>query len=230
MPAKGVSRIVIDGQVSHVCGVSRPSWWGGLLASVVLVGACARAGDGDTSLIDAGGASKGQDSGAVSSSGASSGDTPPPGSSSGDDGVVTGDDGVVTDDGSTPVTGDDGNFVIPVGDDDATVGDDASGGDDAGASCAETCTNGCCDSTGTCVRGSDDGECGSRGVACQDCTSAGLTCQSKACFAAPGGDSGGGGSTCNASSCPSCIPYFVPCCKSNDTCGCSLLFPPGACN
>jgi hypothetical protein len=192
---------------------------------MVLVGACARAGegDGDTASIDAGGVSKAKDSGVtVTSSGASSGDTPPPGSSSGDDGVVT-------DDGSEASTGDDGSVVVPIGDDDATAVEDASGGDDASASCAEACPNGCCDPTGKCVRGTADGECGTGGVACQDCSSAGLTCQSNACFPPAGADSGGG-SSCNASSCPSCIPYFVPCCKSNDQCGCSLLFPPGACN
>jgi hypothetical protein len=27
-----------------------------------------------------------------------------------------------------------------------------------------------------------------------------------------------------------CVPYFVQCCKSDSTCGCALLFPPGPCN
>ena len=36
---------------------------------------------------------------------------------------------------------------------------------------------------------------------------------------------------CSPSSCSNlCIPYFVQCCKSDSTCGCSLFFPPGPCN
>jgi hypothetical protein len=46
-------------------------------------------------------------------------------------------------------------------------------------------------------------------------------------------DTGGGqdgGAACVPSSCASCVPYFVQCCKLDSTCGCSLLFPPGPCN
>jgi hypothetical protein len=46
-------------------------------------------------------------------------------------------------------------------------------------------------------------------------------------------DTGGGqngDAACVPSSCASCVPYFVQCCKLDSTCGCSLLFPPGPCN
>ncbi len=40
-----------------------------------------------------------------------------------------------------------------------------------------------------------------------------------------------GRSTCEVSSCSNlCVPYFVQCCRSDDTCGCALLFPRGPCN
>jgi hypothetical protein len=26
-----------------------------------------------------------------------------------------------------------------------------------------------------------------------------------------------------------CVPYFVQCCKADETCGCALLFPRGPC-
>ena len=35
---------------------------------------------------------------------------------------------------------------------------------------------------------------------------------------------------CDPNSCPPCVPYFLSCCTPYDTCGCSLLFPPGPCN
>jgi hypothetical protein len=40
-----------------------------------------------------------------------------------------------------------------------------------------------------------------------------------------------GGPSCQVSSCTNiCVPYFIQCCKADDTCGCSLLFPAGPCN
>ena len=44
-----------------------------------------------------------------------------------------------------------------------------------GRSCATTCTNGCCDSTGAC-RPSGDETCGFLGATCSDCTATGTTC------------------------------------------------------
>jgi hypothetical protein len=38
------------------------------------------------------------------------------------------------------------------------------------------------------------------------------------------------GDACAASACTNtCVPYFLQCCKSDGTCGCALLFPPGPC-
>ena len=45
----------------------------------------------------------------------------------------------------------------------------------SGGSCASTCTNGCCDSTGAC-RNSSDKQCGFFGAACIDCTATWATC------------------------------------------------------
>jgi hypothetical protein len=52
----------------------------------------------------------------------------------------------------------------------------------SGGSCATTCTNGCCDSTGSC-RNSGDDTCGFFGAACSDCTATGATCVSGRCVA-----------------------------------------------
>jgi hypothetical protein len=42
---------------------------------------------------------------------------------------------------------------------------------------------------------------------------------------------GGGGPTCVPTACTNiCVSYFVQCCKSDQTCGCMLFFPPGSCN
>jgi hypothetical protein len=65
---------------------------------------------------------------------------------------------------------------------DAMVGD---GGDDLGLPCPQTCTSGCCDPSGTCLDGLTDEACGGGGNACQDCSPAGQTCQSNACQAPP---------------------------------------------
>jgi hypothetical protein len=109
---------------------------------------------------------------------------------------------------------------------DAMVG----GGDDASLPCPQTCTSGCCDPSGACLDGLTDEACGGGGNACQDCSSAGQTCQSNACQAPPPPPDAGG-PTCDVASCSNlCIPYFVQCCKSDSSCGCALLFPRGPCN
>jgi hypothetical protein len=44
------------------------------------------------------------------------------------------------------------------------------------------------------------------------------------------GPTDGRADACGVSSCTNiCAPYFLQCCKSDGTCGCSLLFPPGPC-
>jgi hypothetical protein len=38
------------------------------------------------------------------------------------------------------------------------------------------------------------------------------------------------GATCNSMACSNlCVPYFVQCCKSDQSCGCQLFFPQGPC-
>jgi hypothetical protein len=40
-----------------------------------------------------------------------------------------------------------------------------------------------------------------------------------------------GAPVCAPSACTNlCVPYFVQCCKADNTCGCSLFYPPGPCN
>ena len=110
------------------------------------------------------------------------------------------------------------------------------GADDLSLPCPQTCTSGCCDPSRTCLDGLTDEACGGGGNACQDCSPAGQTCQSNACQAPPPPSPtppppDAGGPTCDVSSCSNlCVPYFVQCCKSDSTCGCALLFPRGPCN
>ncbi len=47
---------------------------------------------------------------------------------------------------------------------------------------------------------------------------------------APSTEADAEATSCQPSSCSNlCVPYFVQCCKSDNTCGCSLFFPPGPC-
>jgi hypothetical protein len=238
-----------------------------------IVGACARAGDGDAIAPFEAGASPGLDAGSGDSKGSrgspSGGESAEPGSgveagsTSATDGGLAGDvapgepNGASTPDANQESTGgaaDGGapNAVDVVADTDADatieepdVGVDAGVvvGDELSAPCAQTCTNGCCEPSGTCLEGVTDEACGGGGAACQDCSPAGQTCQSNACRAPasqsppppaqspppPAPDAGG--ATCDVSSCSNlCVPYFVRCCRSDATCGCALLFPRGPCN
>ncbi|MGH7272617.1 MAG: hypothetical protein ACREJ3_19480, partial [Polyangiaceae bacterium] len=65
---------------------------------------------------------------------------------------------------------------------------------------------------------------------CQDCATSGMACVNGTCGAAPA-DAGGGPPACNPSKCANlCVPYFIQCCKADQSCGCALLFPMGSCN
>ncbi|MGH7436967.1 MAG: hypothetical protein ACRENE_14940, partial [Polyangiaceae bacterium] len=77
----------------------------------------------------------------------------------------------------------------------------------------------CCAGDAGCVMANANAACGTGGNTCTDCASAGKVCSNGACIV----------TSCVASSCPACVPYFVPCCKASGGCGCSLLFPPGPC-
>jgi hypothetical protein len=130
---------------------------------------------------------------------------------------------VMADRDSSPIV-DEPDALVVVGDEEPSL------------TCAQACTTGCCDPSGTCLEGVTDEACGGGGAACEDCSPAGHTCQSNTCQAAappppvqPAPEAGG--PTCDVSSCLNlCVPCFVKCCKSDDTCGCALLFPRGPCN
>ena len=125
---------------------------------------------------------------------------------------------------------------------DATLVMVEAGGEAPGPTSAQICVSGCCNSDGQCLEGAADEACGGGGATCQDCSSAGQTCQSKACQAPPAPPPPPPtpttpppppppAPTCNVSSCTNlCVPYFVQCCKADQTCGCALFFPRGSCN
>ena len=120
---------------------------------------------------------------------------------------------------------------------DASLAVDAGSDDAPSIPCAQSCTSGCCNPIGTCLPGTTDVACGAAGATCQDCSPAGQTCQSQACLAPPTpaptvtSTPPPSAPACDVSSCTNlCIPYFVQCCKADETCGCALFFPRGSCN
>jgi hypothetical protein len=103
-------------------------------------------------------------------------------------------------------------------------------GSDAATCNAASCPDGCCTSSGLCAGGGLTATCGSGGAACRNCAAYDLVCSAGACVTPV--DSGmTGPPACSPSTCSNlCVPYFVQCCKSDQTCGCALLFPPGPCD
>jgi hypothetical protein len=84
---------------------------------------------------------------------------------------------------------------------------------------AEVC-GGCCTADGFCAGGQSSASCGARGSACVVC-SPGAVCTDGSCEPYDSGPPG----PCVASACAVCIPvYQAPCCKSDQTCGCEVLF------
>ena len=91
------------------------------------------------------------------------------------------------------------------GNDEGGAGNSSGGGSSNGSSsgsapsgmCGNQACSGCCDTTGACQTGPVDTYCGTEGVACEDCTAAGLTCQSGVCAGGGTGtaSSGGGASS-----------------------------------
>jgi hypothetical protein len=134
------------------------------------VAACATSGAGNDAIPGSG--ATGKTPGGSTTDGSSGGQ---PGSQTDDSGSSSSDDGSAAgDDGSVP--GDDGTSG-----DDGSAGDDGDDQDAAAGSCAATCTSGCCDSSGNCQAGTDDGMCGAGGATCSDCTTSGGKCQSGSC-------------------------------------------------
>jgi hypothetical protein len=98
------------------------------------------------------------------------------------------------------------------------------------ASCNSSSCDGCCTAQGLCAAGGLASACGMGGASCQNCAASGLACVSGACGQPPA-DAGSGGSACNPTTCANlCVPYFIQCCKPDQTCGCALLFPRGTCS
>ncbi len=229
----------------------------GCAAMLLLVGACARAGDSEAiassdggtdanagsghAPMDANSASPGKTSSGVENGSLSAADVGLQGDAAREAESESSTHGANEDEvdgASATVDATDGGDVMA--DTDAAAIVDATdamvgGGDDLSLPCPQTCTSGCCNQSGTCLDGLTDEACGGGGNACQDCSPAGQTCQSNACQAPPPPSPtppppDAGGPTCEVSSCSNlCVPYFVPCCKSDSTCGCALLFPRGPC-
>ncbi|MGO9839034.1 MAG: hypothetical protein ACLP1X_33035 [Polyangiaceae bacterium] len=102
--------------------------------------------------------------------------------------------------------------------------------DDSPPPCASAC-HGCCSATGDCQGGESANSCGAGGQACLDCQSSGMACVSGSCAAADTADVAAP-PLCEVSMCSMtlCIPAWqAPCCKSDNTCGCRVLYPPGSC-
>ena len=92
------------------------------------------------------------------------------------------------------------------------------------APCSRSTCSGCCDAQGNCVGGESLTACGAAGIACLVCpASANEVCRNGICAmpVLP--------TSCAVSSCPPCIPaYQAACCKTDNTCGCAVQFPPDA--
>lgn len=149
----------------------------------------------------------------------------------------TGGDDATSDDAADNPDAADANREADAASRDATDGADAS---DAATppKCGPTTCGGCCNSaTGFCAGGGSQTTCGTGGEACRDCASLGESCDQGECSASV--DSGPP-PVCNAVECNMihstpmsmslCIPvYEGACCKTDGTCGCQILIPPGPC-
>ena len=86
-------------------------------------------------------------------------------------------------------------------------------------SCSPSTCFGCCDAQGNCVGGKSLAACGEGGQACQVCPSADTACLNGFCLL------GSPPTSCVVSSCPACIAdYQAACCKTDNTCGCAVVF------
>ena len=88
---------------------------------------------------------------------------------------------------------------------------------DASPCNADTCANGCCNSDGRCLLGTDDSACGSGGVACGSCMDLGQMCSQGVCVSTtPPEDAG-----CDPMTCPAkCGFLSMPCCNMMGACSC----------
>jgi hypothetical protein len=157
-------------------------------------------------------------------------------------GALDAGDDVGTDPGSDAADAADAGVDAETGGDvtDASmdVGDsrprDDGGVDASKPPCASSC-GGCCDPNGNCFGGRSIGTCGNAGARCTDCANAGQVCAllnaaSGGICAPPPQDSGPVTMTCTPQTCPKmlCVPFWQSaCCKSDQTCGCVVVIPPG---
>ncbi len=89
-----------------------------------------------------------------------------------------------------------------------------------------TCSH-CC-SAGECVGGQSVTTCGTGGADCKDCTNMGGACGSNGSCTTPVNDAAPP-PTCSANKCGGCIAFYQRgCCKSDETCGCQLIYVPGS--
>jgi hypothetical protein len=99
------------------------------------------------------------------------------------------------------------------------------------AACDSTSCHGCCTAGGLCAAGGGNSACGTGGATCQDCSSSGLVCTGGACASAPVDAGDAGSSGCDPTKCSNlCVPYFIQCCKTDQSCGCAVFYPRGSCN
>jgi hypothetical protein len=97
------------------------------------------------------------------------------------------------------------------------------------ASCNAASCNGCCTAAGLCAAGGLGNACGKAGAACQSCSS-GTVCSGGSCALPPADAGDSGPSGCSSTTCSNlCVPWFVQCCKVDQSCGCALFLPPGPC-
>ncbi|MGH7438777.1 MAG: hypothetical protein ACRENE_24075 [Polyangiaceae bacterium] len=137
----------------------------------------------------------------------------------------SGDDLVVTDDVANTSLLDEGTTPDDASTGDGAVASDAAVSGDGHVPCSPATCTGCCDSAGVCHGGASASTCGTGAQQCVACSS-GKVCSNGTCAA-----SGGPPPSCTTNSCRNgCIPVWQgSCCKSDGTCGCQVLIPPGSC-
>jgi hypothetical protein len=112
---------------------------------------------------------------------------------------------------------------------------DASGLQDADSSAAPMCSSaicgGCCvQSRNFCSGGNAPATCGVGGEMCSDCTGQGLACIDGQCVSPPA-DAGRPGPCvemlcANLHQCITINNFQMPCCRSDNFCGCQIVFDP----
>jgi len=104
---------------------------------------------------------------------------------------------------------------------------------EAAPPCGPSSCGGCCNANGFCAGGESTTTCGTGGEACQDCGNSGQSCSQGTCSSVPPPMDAGTQPVCDVDECNSmfrCAPvYQSACCKTDGTCGCQIMIPPGPC-